>query len=273
MAISMASMRRSSVLSPPTLIVYGPEGLGKTTIAAGAPNPVFAQLEDGLGVLDAPTFGLLKSYNEVVEVISALATEDHDRKTLALDSLDWLERLVWQEACSRNGWDNISSPGYGDGYTACLELWRYLLDGFAALRNRRDMGIIFIAHAAVVKFNSPEVAPYDRYTPKLHESAKGVGANPLLREAVDCVFFTNWKTSVVNDKTTNNKKDVGHNRGVGGSQRMLYTEQRPAFIAKNRYSMPAEIMLPNNPDPATVFGAIAQYIPYYAQSSTAAQAA
>lgn len=265
MAISMASLRRGSVLAPPTIMIYGPAGIGKTSIAAGAPNPIFAQLEDGLGVLDAPTFGLLKTFRELEEVIGTLAVEDHDFKTLSVDSLDWLERIIWEEACTRNGWASIETPGYGAGYTAALEVWRYLLDGFSTLKSERGMGIILLAHASIREFKNPDTAPYDRYTPKLHESAKGIGANPLLQEHVDCIFFNNWRVSTVKDVTSNNKKDVGHTRGVSGGQRLIYTQERPSALAKNRYSMPPEITLPN--DPAQSWATIAQYIPYYAQQS------
>ena len=264
MAISISSMRRGSDPTvPPILQIYGPHGIGKTTLAAGAPDPVFAMFEEGLGVLDAANFGLLKAFSELMEVIGALGFDDHDRKTLCLDSLDWLERIVWQETCDRNNWKDIEAADYGKGYTAAMDVWRDVLSGFNMLRNERKMGIILLAHASIRNFKSPETEPYDRYTPKLHESNKGIGANPLLQEAVDCVFFMNWRTSVVTDKTSNNKKDVGHKRGVGGGQRMLYTEERPAFLAKNRYGMPDSIALPD--DPSQSWGAVAQHIPFYAR--------
>lgn len=269
MAISMASLRRGSDPTvPPILIHYGPHGVGKTTFAAGAPDPVFAMFEEGLGVLDVANFGLLKTFLELEEVIGTLACDEHDFKTLCLDSLDWLERVIWQEACDRNNWKDITTPGYGEGYSAALDVWRYVLDGFNTLRNERKMGIILLAHAAIKNFKSPETEPYDRYTPKLHESGKGNGANPLMQEAVDCVFFQNWRVSIVKDKTTANKKDPGRARGVGGGQRVIYTEERPAFMAKNRYSMPDEIILPD--DPAGAWNAVAQYIPFYARQAAAA---
>ena len=258
----MGNLRRNSPDAPPRILLYGTEGVGKTTIAAGAPGVVFAELEEGLGLLDVPTFGLLSSYSELMDVIKLLATQPHDFQTLAIDSLDWLERVIWNEVCRRNNWKGISDPQFGKGYEEAANVWKEILEWLGALRNERQMGLILIAHAAIRKFESPETAPYERYTPKLHESNKGIGANPMIREHVDAVFFNGWKVSILNDKTSNDKKDIGHNRGVGGGQRVLYTQERPASLAKNRWSMPPEIVLPNNP--AESWNTIAQYIPYYA---------
>ena len=266
MAITTASLRRGSSQTPPAIMLYSPEGIGKTTLAAGAPNVVFAQFEEGLGVIEADNFGILKTFQDFMDVIKILATEETGFQNLCVDSLDWLEPIVWAEACKRNRWKEITDPGYGEGYDVALSIWRQILDCFTMLRNERNIGIILLAHAAIRKFESPETAPYDHFTPKLHESAKGKGANPLIREHVDFVGFMNWRTSTMTDKTSNNKKDVGHTRGIGGGQRLLYTERRPAFIAKNRWSMPPEIMLPDNPDPAANWQTLAQFIPYYARS-------
>lgn len=265
MAFTLANLKRGVSLSPPTLLIYGPHGLGKTTLAAGAPNSILMQLEDGRGMLDTPTFGLLSTYAEVDEAINFLGTGEHDFKNLIVDTVDWLEPIVQAETCRRNGWSTIEEPSYGVGYTATIEDWKYLLAGFNGLRNHLGMSIIFLAHAAVTNFKSPEVQPYDRYGPKLHVSAKGIGANALLQEHVDAILFYNWRTSVVTDKTSNNKKDVGHNRGVGGGQRIIYTQERPASIAKNRYGMPPEIVIPN--DAASAWPTLAAHIPYFNQAA------
>ena len=96
MAISLASLRSSTSLSPPRLLLYGVAGVGKTEFAAASPRPVILQTEDGLGRIEATTFGLLRSFDEIMEALGALYTEPHDFETLVVDSLDWLEPLVWQ---------------------------------------------------------------------------------------------------------------------------------------------------------------------------------
>lgn len=269
MAITLASLKQRRVLQPPRLLAYGPAGIGKTTLGAGMPNPIYLPIEDGLtGMPDVPAWPLISTFAELTAAIEWLAVEEHDFQSVTLDSLDWLERLVHQQTCAINDWATIETPDYGKGYAAAMDVWKFILEGFDALRSNRGMGLMLIAHSSVVNFKSPEVAPYDRYKPKLHESGKGNGANPLIQEAVDAIFFMNWRTSVVNDKTSANKKDIGHNRGVGGNTRTVYTEERPAFLAKNRFSMPADIQLPN--DPALAWPTVAQYIPFY-QAAKAAQ--
>lgn len=255
MAISMASLRRGNEPKPPRILLYGTHGQGKTSLGAGAPNPVFLQTEDGLGLLDAPTFGLLRSYEEVMDALRALYIEDHDRQTVVLDSLDWLEPMLWAETCAQNGWKDIEAPGYGKGYAASLDVWRSILDGLTALRDTKAMTVIMLAHSEPKRFESPEVEAYDRYGPKLQK-----GASALVQEHVDCVWFLNQRVSIVRD----DKKDSSSRaRGVGGGQRVLSTAERPAYLAKNRYSMPDQITMPD--DPAAMWAAASKHIPYFNQ--------
>lgn len=261
MAISLQTLRRGAVLEPPRLMIYGTHGWGKTTLACGAPDPVLIQTEDGRGLLDVPSWGPLHTYGEVVEAIGALATEDHSFKTAILDSLDWTEPLVWQEVCRANGWSSIEEPGFGKGYVATGDAWRYLFDGLDTLRNDRGMTIILVAHCEVTNYKSPDCEPFDRYSVKLHKRASAI-----VQEHVDCTFFANWRTSIVKDKVAGNKD--GRARGVGGGQRVLYTEERPAFLAKNRFSMPGNISIPD--DPAQAWPALAQHIPFFTPKAAVA---
>ena len=155
MAISLASLRSSTALSPPRLLLYGVAGVGKTLCATGSPRPVVIQTEDGLGTISVPTFGLLRSFDEVMEALASLYTEPHDYQTVVLDSLDWLEPLIWQHTAQMHNQPDIESFGYGKGYLAALDTWRSLLDGLNALRDERGMGVILIAHAEIKRFDSP----------------------------------------------------------------------------------------------------------------------
>lgn len=173
--------------------------------------------------------------------MQALYNEDHSFQTLVIDSLDWLEPLVWAETIRRNNeanpskqWSSIEDAGYGKGYIATLDVWREYLDGINALRNDKAMAVIQTAHAEVKRFDSPETEPFDRYQIKLHKMASA-----LVQEHADMVLFANFKTSVT-------KSDVGMKkvaRGVGAGTRVLYTEERPAFLAKNRHNLPPELPL------------------------------
>ena len=230
MAISLASLKSIASSSPPRILTYGVAGVGKTTFATSAPGVVVVPTEDGLGKIKVPHFPLAKSFDAVMEALAALYSEAHEYKTVVVDSIDWLEPLVWQRACKDNGWGSIEEPGYGKGYIAALDLWRQYLEGLNALRDERGMTVIQIAHTDIKRFDSPEHEPYDRYVIKLHGRAAA-----LLQEHSDVVLFANYRISTV-------KSDIGFNkkvtRALGSGERVLYTAERPAFIAKNRYGLP-----------------------------------
>ena len=256
MAISLASLRRGGAPKPPILVPYGSHGVGKTSLGAGAPNPIFLRTEDGLGMIDAATFDMLRTYDDVMQAIGELVNGEHDFQTAVLDSLDWLEPIIWSEACRANQWANIETPGYGKGYVAVNDLWRVVLDGLAALRDERGMGIILLAHAEVKKHEPPESEPYDRYQIKMHK-----GASALVQERADAVMFLNYRVSLVKDKPKEKDSRV---RAVGGGQRVLYTSERPSHLAKNRWRMDDQISLPDDPD--AMWAAVAAQIPFYALS-------
>jgi len=233
MAISLSNVKSGVALVPPMIMVYGTHGVGKTSFAASAPDPIFIQTEDGLGLIGAPTFGLLKTFEDVMQAIGALYAEDHTYRTVILDSADHLEVLVWAQAAKDNGWVNIETPGYGRGYVAALDLWRLVIEGFRALRDDRGMTICMIAHSQISRFDAPDNEPYDRYSPKLHK-----GASALLQESMDAVMFANYRISTVKSDAGFGKKVT---RAVGGGDRVLYTEERPAFLAKQRFNLPPMI--------------------------------
>jgi hypothetical protein len=218
------------------MIIYGASGLGKTTLACGAPDPVVAWVEDGAGLLQVPGWKI-ETFSDMMAAIGQLYQEEHEYKTLVIDSLDWLERLIWAHLCEINKWGSIEDPGYGKGYAAAVSVWRECLEGLNALRTHRQMMIVCTAHTEIKRFDSPETEPYDRYQIKLHKLA---GA--LMMEAADVIGFLTHKVSIAKADGGFGKKIA---RGVGGSERVLYLEERPASSGKNRYGMPSSITIPS----------------------------
>ena len=235
MAISLSQLNRTNVPKPPRILIHGVAGVGKTTFASESRSPVFVQTEDGLGTLAATSFPLARTFEEVMGALAALYTEEHEHGTVVIDSVDWLEPLIWNKACRDNGWNSIEDPGYGRGYIAALALWRQYIDGLNALRDERSMTVVQIAHTDIKRFDSPEHDPYDRYVIKLHARAAA-----LLQEHSDVVLFANYRISTVKAEVGFNKKV---NRAMGSGERVIHTAERPAFLAKNRYGLPETLPL------------------------------
>ncbi|WP_435018470.1 ATP-binding protein [Tundrisphaera sp. TA3] len=254
MAISLASIKRGASATPPRILIYGVQGIGKTSFGSSAPDPIFLPTEDGLGVIDVPSFPLARSYQQVVEAMDSLINEEHDFSTLVVDSLDWLEPLIWKRVCELERVNTLEDIPYGKGYDMALAIWREYIDGINAIRDAKQMMIVQTAHSSVKRFEAPDTDAYDRYAIKLHINKKGEGAGALMQEHSDCVLFANYKTSVT-------QEDMGfkqtRKRAVGSGMRALHTQEKPAFAAKNRYGLPESLPLDGN-----TWGVLAQHIPY-----------
>lgn len=224
---------------PPRIVLYGIEGIGKSSFGASAASPIFIPTEKGLGEITAPKFPKPQSFEDVMDYLRHLYNEQHDYKTVVVDTLDWLEPLVWQATCDLHGQPDIEgkdkgSPfGFAKGYHFALDVWGKFLQALDYLCEQKRMSIILIAHADIKRFDSPDVESYDRYGLKLNAKAAA-----KIREWADAVIF-------VNQVIYTEKTDVGFNkkvvRGIGGHSRMMYTDNRPAAYAKNRYGLPSEL--------------------------------
>ena len=230
-------IRTGREAKPPRIMIYGSEGVGKSTFAASAPNPIFIQTEDGLGEINCRKFPLANSLSEVLAELAALRDEPHEYLTVVIDSADWLERLIFDEVCKEFGVRSIEKAdgGYGKGYTHALTHWRKVVNLLQELRDKRGMVVILVAHAKVERFEDPENAAYDRYTPRLHKHAAS-----LIAVWVDAVLFANKKFRVSKD---GNDRAVAMPIGADGGERVIRTVGSPACIAKNRFGLPGEIPL------------------------------
>lgn len=250
MAIDLKSLRKVKADKPPIVMLYGPEKMGKTTLAQEFPAPVFIQTEDGAsGTLELDSFGLLETYEQVREAMSSLMTDEHKFKTVVVDSISKLEKLVWAETCARNNWSSIEQAGYGKGYIETDYVWAELMDGWRYLRDGCGMMVVLIGHAVTDRFDDPETQSYSRYAIDLHKRAMAI----LTREA-DAILLV--KKDVV-IKTEGQKAGQGRARADGGDQRWIYCQGRPAFQAGNRYDMPDKVIFKKGEG----YAALAKYFP------------
>lgn len=230
MAFDLKSIRKNDAIAAPRLMLYGVEGIGKSTFAAGCPDPIFILTEDGLGSLQVDHFPIAKSTDDVMSAIGTLYEEKHAFRTVVIDSLDWLESIIQREIEAKYDAKDLA---YGKGALIAAEKWREVLEGLDALRNDKKMAVVLLAHCTIKRFDSPEVEPFDRYQPKLQERS-----NAVVREWADAVLFANYRTIVKKDDVGFNQTN---NRGVSNGERLLYTNERPAYMAKNRYNLPDSI--------------------------------
>lgn len=225
---------------PPRVLLYGVEGIGKSTFGSQAPKPIFIQTEDGLDEIPCARFPLATTFDQVIAALRTLVNEKHDYESVVIDSLDWLERLVWDKLCQQYAVDSIEKVdgGYARGYMHALSLWREVLDYLNLLR-ARGMVVILVAHSKVERFEDPESSPYDRYSPRLNKHAAA-----LIKEWCDAVLFATRKMRTQSeDAGFNRKRTVAHAIGKDGGERVMRAYGSPSCVAKNRYGIAEELPL------------------------------
>lgn len=238
--MSLGAVQRGRVAKPHRIVLYGPEGIGKSTFGAGAPAPIFLPVEDGTGHLDVARFPKAETWREAREAVRTLVTEKHEYQTLVLDTLDALEPLLWRHMIERDKFADerqktplrdIESYGFGKGYAKALEDWRALLKDLEAV-TAKGMHVVLLAHSQVKSFKNPAGDDYDRYELKIHAKAAG-----LFKEWCDSLLFANYETFAKKDQAT---KRV---RGVDTGARLIFTERRAAYDAKHRGNLPESLPL------------------------------
>ena len=223
----------SGVLSTPLkVVIYGPEGIGKSTFAAQAPEPLFIDTEGSTARMNVRRLPAPTSYMMIQEEIRYVIANPSICKTLVLDTADWAERLCRDAVCAKNSKAGLEDFGYGKGYS-------YVFEDFGRMLNLLDqvtdhgINVIVTAHAAMRKFEQPdESGAYDRWELKLINAQKCSIAN-MLKEWADMVLFANYETFVIKNEDKKNK--------VAGGKRVMYTTHHPCWDAKNRFGLPEKL--------------------------------
>lgn len=237
------------------VLIYGVEGIGKSTLASQFPDPLFIDTEGSTGHLNVKRLDTPTSWTMLCQEVQYIRDTQGLCKTLVVDTIDWAERMCIAEVCAAHDKKGIEDFGYGSGYTYVYEKFGKLLDALSEVAER-GIHVVCTAHAALRKFEQPdEAASYDRYQLKLIDTPKKSVAN-LVKEWADAVLFANYKTIVEVTKTGKGKAQ--------GQKRTLYCNHHACWDAKNRWGLPDEVPMD--------YAQIAQFIATDLSTNTASSA-
>ena len=213
---------------PKKVVIYGPEGIGKSTFASKFPSPVFIDTEGSTKYMDVARFEKTESWDDILlQINEAMAVGSY--KTIIVDTVDWADLMCIKAVCSRLNVTGIEDIGYGKGYVYVSEEFKKLLDKLEDCVNR-GFNVVMTAHAQMRKFEQPEeMGAYDRWEMKLSKKAA-----PMVKEWSDMLLFANYKTMVVEESKTKVKKATG-------GQRVMYATHHPCWDAKNRFGLPDQM--------------------------------
>ena len=217
--------------TPVKVVLYGPEGIGKTTFASQFPDALFIDTEESTKMLNVRRFDKPKTWADVLGMVAAVVSNPTICKTLVIDTADWAERLCEQYVCARGKVDSIEGFGYGKGYTMVGEEFAKLLDALTTVTTK-GVNVVLTAHSMIRKFERPdEAGAYDRYELKLGNKA-GNRCAAAVKEWCDMLLFANYKEIV---------SEVGGKKKAYGGQRVMYTTHHPCWDAKNRFDLKDEL--------------------------------
>ena len=214
------------------VVVYGPEGIGKSTFAAHFPKPLFIDTEASTAHMNVARLERPTSWAVLMEYVQELTKDHQGFTTLVIDTIDWAEQLCVQHICAKHQVGGIEDIGYGKGYVYEKEEFGKLLNKLQDLIDS-GMNVVLTAHAMVRKFERPDQPPYDRYELKLNKAASQK-ISDMVKEWADMLLFANYKEEVlkVDSKDSHSKKVR-----VSGGQRVMYTSHHPNWDAKNRHGL------------------------------------
>lgn len=227
----LSKIKRGNTAVPPRIIVAGPEGIGKSTLAANAPKPLFIAAEDGLTGLEHVERVCPANLGELFEALDLLVQNVEGHMTIVVDTVDWMERMIYAGICARDGKSNIEDYGFGKGYPIAEQELVRILAKLDEIRMNHKVWVILLSHVEIKTFQDPQGDSWDRYQMKGNKRMTGI-----LREWPDACLFATYEVFKTKAKGENKE------RAVGG-ERKLKTQWSPAWDAKNRLGLPEELPL------------------------------
>ncbi|HET9087159.1 MAG TPA: ATP-binding protein [Acidobacteriaceae bacterium] len=245
----LAKIQGKSDGLPNRYLLHAREGFGKTSFAAQTPKPVFIQTrgETGLDTLiqagqlpETPHFPEISTWDEVLSAVRALRDEPHEYKTLVFDTVNGAERLCYEHVCKRDyagDWTDKGFSSYMRGYEVAQTDWRGFVALLDELRVSRKMTVFLLVHSKIKQFKNPDGPDYDKWTPDMHDKCWSI-----THKWADCVLFGNFESTIKVKR--GDPGDKGKATGV--THRVMYTQHRAAWDAKNRLGLPEEIDMGTN---------------------------
>lgn len=207
------------------IVLYGPEGIGKSTFGSQFPNPIFIDTEGSTEYLDVDRIKP-QTFNELKKAVTWLINKKHDYETVIIDTLDWTENLAESQVRMDKNVASIEDIGYGKGFVFVRNHLDDLVELLNTLRTVREVHVVLLAHCDIVRCDPPNEAAYDRYEMKLRKKN-----GRIFMEWADMVLFANYDVIVI-DNSNEGKK----NKAQGG-RRVMFSQHCPSWDAKNRHSL------------------------------------
>jgi hypothetical protein len=209
-------------------VLYGVEGIGKTTLAAQFPTPLFLDTEDGTKQLEVDRVAC-QDWPSLRGAVAELAVEKHGYQTIVIDSIDWAERALVEFVCKQDGKKSIEDYSFGKGFTVVAEHMGRFVEGLDNL-HRAGLHVLLVAHAKVQRTSPPDQTDgYDRYELRLSKQV-----SPIVKEWADALLFANYRMRLIEGSD-------GKRKAIGGKDRVVYAERAAAYDAKNRYGLGEEL--------------------------------
>lgn len=216
---------------PPRIVLSGSPKIGKTTFCSEFPSAVFLPIkgEQGIDQIDTNAFPTCEGFQDIIHYLKVLIEEDTGFKTVVIDSISALERLVWQAVCADNGQESIEKvlDGYGKGYIEATNYWARILTALDILRERKKVTSILICHTQIKTSNDPTERSHDKWEIDLQKNARA-----LIERWCDCQLFAHRKPLVRRDR--NNKDDERLIGSINVAEPVLYTRPTAAYPAGGR---------------------------------------
>jgi hypothetical protein len=236
--MTIKAIRKGASKKPMRMAIYGPAAIGKTSAVCEMPDPMILTLEEGLITqTDTNIWNTepIESFSEFVEYLEEIINNDDykSRKTLAIDSLDWLETLIEKYVSDKDGKESISDFEWGTGYSKAKETLTQVFDLLDQIRDKRKMRVVFICHVKEDRKEKPGLKDYQKYELKLR-----TGFGEKVKEYLDMVLFYNYKFGEV--KTQDDKGSL-KTKVTQSKERYFFTEDCISYFAKNRYNLPPEM--------------------------------